>query len=90
MRPPKHWFLKKEKFGNYFHVVSKNATVAYVAEKISAELIVSAPRLRDENAMLLETLQNLLDANSKGTMWAVAEATAKANEVVDKIRGNSA
>lgn len=45
--------------------------------KANAKIIAAAPEL-------LEALQNLLDANSKGTMWAVAEATSKANDAIAK------
>lgn len=66
MNTPKHWAVKKEKFNNHFHVVSKNATVAYVPDKANLNLILSAPDLFHALEFLLDMFERHTAGYSKG------------------------
>lgn len=51
-----------------------------ICETVSLENVNLIAAARE----LLDALEGFLDANSKGTMWSVAEATSKANDAIAK------
>lgn len=66
MNTPKHWKLQKNKVLNYFHIVSKNATVAYVPDKANVSLILSTPDLFHALEFLLDTFERHTAGYSQG------------------------
>jgi hypothetical protein len=58
----------------------RHESICTIEAEANAKLIAAAPEL-------LEALQKLLDANSSGSLFIIAEATSKARIAIAKATG---